>query len=35
MRMKNILSIFVCLSIAFVTNAARVDTIVVYSNAMH
>ena len=33
--MKNILSIFVCLSIAFVTNAARVDTIVVYSNAMH
>jgi S-formylglutathione hydrolase FrmB len=32
--MKNIVSIFVFISIAFVTNAARVDTIVVYSNAM-
>jgi S-formylglutathione hydrolase FrmB len=32
--MKNIVSIFVCLCIVVVSNAARVDTIVVYSNAM-
>ena len=33
--MKNIVSIFVCLFFAIASNAARVDTIVVYSNAMH
>jgi len=33
--MKNIVSIFVCLFFAITSNAARVDTIIVYSNAMH
>lgn len=33
--MKNIVSIFVCLFFVVVSNAARVDTVVVYSNAMH
>jgi S-formylglutathione hydrolase FrmB len=33
--MKNIVSILVCLFFVIVSNAARVDTIVVYSNAMH
>jgi S-formylglutathione hydrolase FrmB len=33
--MKNIVSILVCLFFVIVSNAARVDTIVVYSNEMH
>ena len=33
--MKNIVSIVACLFFVFVSNAARVDTVVVYSNAMH
>lgn len=33
--MKNIVTVFVCLCIVLVSNAARVDTIEVYSNAMH
>ena len=33
--MKNIVSVFVCLFFVVVSNAARVDTVVVYSNAMH
>ena len=33
--MKNIVSFFICLFFVIVSNAARVDTIVVYSNAMH
>jgi S-formylglutathione hydrolase FrmB len=32
--MKNIVSVFICFFFVFVSNAARVDTIVVYSNAM-
>jgi len=32
--MKNILSVFICFFFVIVSNAARVDTIVVYSNAM-
>jgi len=32
--MKNILSVFICFLFVIVSNAARVDTIVVYSNAM-
>ncbi|MEY3508038.1 MAG: hypothetical protein RIR44_1270, partial [Bacteroidota bacterium] len=32
--MKNIVSIIVCLFFVVVSNAARVDTVVVYSNAM-
>jgi S-formylglutathione hydrolase FrmB len=33
--MKNIVSIVACLFFVLVSNAARVDTVVVYSNAMH
>jgi S-formylglutathione hydrolase FrmB len=33
--MKNIVSVFICFFFVVVSNAARVDTIVVYSNAMH
>ena len=33
--MKNIVSIVACLFFMLVSNAARVDTVVVYSNAMH
>jgi len=32
--MKNIVSVFICFFFVIVSNAARVDTIVVYSNAM-
>ena len=32
--MKNIVSVFICFLFVIVSNAARVDTIVVYSNAM-
>ena len=33
--MKNTISIFAILLFAVVANAARVDTLLVYSNAMH
>jgi len=33
--MKNIVSLFICFFFVIVSNAARVETIVVYSNAMH